>query len=62
MCWGGRGTRQARCLAGKVTWQAKPVKPLCAGGAGCQAGKVARQARPPGKQGRQAGEAGQSVM
>ena len=59
--------------------QARPVRPSCArGGAGCQAGKVTRQVRPPGRrgrsghhvlgggapgrQGRQAGEASQAVM
>ena len=39
-CAGGGG-------GGQYASQAKPIRPSCAGGAGCQAGKVARQVRPP---------------
>ena len=40
----------------------RPVRSSCAGGAGCLEGKVARQARPPGSRGHQAGEAGQAII
>ena len=40
-CWGGRDTRQARSCAGRQgVRQARPVRPSCAGGVGCQAGEA----------------------
>ena len=48
LCWGsGVPVRQE----GEAARQARPVRPSCAGRAGCQAGKVAKQARPPGRRG-----------
>ena len=34
---------------GQCASQVRPVRPSCTGGAGCQAGKVARQVRPLGR-------------
>ena len=57
MCWGGGLPGRQGRQAGKVTRQAKPVKPLCAGGAGCQAGEASRAVKcwggwVPGRRGR----------
>ena len=52
MCWVGGVSGRQGCQAGKVTMQARPVRPSCAGGGGVpgrqgrQADEAARQARP----------------